>query len=84
MEISIEKIDKETIKVRVKGETTTLINMLRHKLAENKDVLISGYKQDHPLIDEMALLVKSKGDPKKTVVSALKSLGKEWKELEIK
>ena len=82
----MNKVDKETIKITVEGEGTTLVNMLRHKLMENKDIDFAGYKQDHPLIDKIILTVKAKPkkDPRKVVISALNSLGKEWKELEIK
>ena len=77
MEISIESVDKETIKIHVKGEGLTLVNMLRYKLLDNKNVVVAGYKQDHPLVDKTTLLVKAKTNPKKAVVSSLKQLGKE-------
>jgi DNA-directed RNA polymerase subunit L len=84
MDISIETVDKDTIKIHVMGEGPTLMNMLKHKLLENKNVLAAGYRQEHPLIDKTTLFVKAKTNPKAAVVASLKELGKEWKELEIK
>ena len=84
MDISIEKIDDNSVKIVVSGESTTIINMLKHKLLEDKDVSVAGYRQEHPLIDKIELFVEAKKDPVKCVKSALKELGKEWSEIEIK
>ncbi len=83
MKISIEKQDNNMVKIHFKGEGVTIINMLRHKLFENKDIISAGYKEEHPLIDEISLVVRAKKDPIKIVRQALKELGEEWTKLEI-
>ncbi|MBL7147903.1 MAG: DNA-directed RNA polymerase subunit L [Nanoarchaeota archaeon] len=82
MEINIIKQDKNKIEFEILEEDHTLCNALRKKLWENKDVDVSAYRIEHPLVSEPVMLVEmKKGDPKKALFSAVEGLRKDIKEI---
>lgn len=78
MKLEILESDKNLLKVKVAGETHTLLNLLREKCWEEKADQAS-YIQEHPYITEPHVVVRSK-DPKKTLIAAAQSIADQAKE----
>ncbi|MCX8175965.1 MAG: DNA-directed RNA polymerase subunit L [Candidatus Bathyarchaeota archaeon] len=64
----IKKTDKE-LKFEVKGESSTLLNVLQKNLLEDEDVEIVGWTSPHRLIGSPVFYVKTKG--KKSPIEAI-------------
>lgn len=84
MKVTIKAPDSNTRKIVVEGEDVTIFNMLRYKLLEYKTISLAGFEQEHPLIDKVCFVVKASKTPKEVVISAMKKLEQDWKDLEIK
>ncbi|MGP3667789.1 MAG: RpoL/Rpb11 RNA polymerase subunit family protein [Candidatus Bathyarchaeota archaeon] len=72
MEITlVKKTDKE-LKFEVKGESSTLLNVLQKTLLENEDVEIAGWTSPHRLIGSPIFYVKTKGgkSPVEAIIKA--------------
>jgi len=84
MKLIFEKKEKEEVRIFFEDEDYTLVNVLKAKLLEDKDVVIAGYQKDHPLQKGIRFIVKTKGkDAVKIIKSAVKELSKEWGQLEV-
>ena len=60
--VTVEKEDKAAngYTLRVDGEDHTLGNLMTSYLLEDKDVIFSGYRIEHPTIDRIILRIHSK------------------------
>jgi len=82
MEINIKDQNKNKIEFEIEQEDHTLCNALREELWNFKEVSISAYNIEHPLVSNPIMLVEtSKGDPKKVVLKAADSLKKQIKSI---
>lgn len=61
MEVKIVEIGDDYIKMIVKGEEHTYLNLLQHYLLEDERVVVARYNIPHPLVGEPELYVKTKG-----------------------
>lgn len=77
MEVKILKKDKNSIKFEIIGDKHTLTNLLSKELWNDKDIAVSGYRVDNPLLSNVIMIVKTeKGDPIKTMEDAVKRIKK--------
>ena len=82
MEINILKQDKNKIEFEIEQEDHTLCNAIRKELWNYKEIEISAYNIEHPLVSSPIMLVETnKGDPKKIVLKAVDSLKKQIKSI---
>lgn len=64
MEVKIIELGDNYIKMVIKGEDHTFLNLLQHYLAEDDDVVLAKYNIPHPLVGDPELYVKTNGtDP---------------------
>lgn len=68
MKLELLESDKNLLKVKVAGETHTLLNLLRENCWKEKADQAT-YIQEHPYIAEPYVVVRSK-EPKKTLANA--------------
>ncbi len=61
MEVKIVEIGDNFVKMIIKGEDHTYLNLLQYYLAEDKDVVIAKYNIPHPLVGEPELYVRTNG-----------------------
>ncbi len=81
--IEILKEEKNRIQFKIKGETHTVLNLIRKELFENKSVEFAGYKVDHPQIKNIIFTVStSKGNPKMAVKKAIEKIQKKLSKIE--
>lgn len=78
MELEILEETKNKLHFKVKGEDHTLLNLLKEELWHDKNVKVSAYKMDHPLvgIPEMTVEVTQGNEPRKAIAEAIKRLNK--------
>jgi len=84
MEIKVEDVAPNEIRVLVKEETYTLLTPLVEELNSRDDVEFAGYDVPHPLKEEgiIFLRVKEGSDPRKVIKETVKLLIKQYEELE--
>ena len=61
MEIKVLELTDDYIRLVVKGEDHTLLNLLTHYLLEDDDVVLAKYHIPHPLTGEPELIVRTSG-----------------------
>ena len=61
MEVKIVEVKDDSVKLVIRGEDHTFLNLLQHYLLEDSHVLIAKYNISHPLIGEPELFVKTDG-----------------------
>ncbi|MBS3118015.1 DNA-directed RNA polymerase subunit L [Candidatus Woesearchaeota archaeon] len=83
MEIEVRNKEKESLKIEIKKEGHTLVNLIRKELWEDKTVQAAGYEMKHALVDTPILFVESK-DPKKSLKEAAQRLQKKNAEVKQK
>lgn len=71
----IEKLEGNELKVRVKGETHTLGNLIAKELQKRSDVELAYYAVEHPLERNVVFYVKTRGaaDPLEVFLEAVRS-----------
>ncbi|TAL52229.1 MAG: DNA-directed RNA polymerase subunit L [Nanoarchaeota archaeon] len=76
--VVIEESPKKLI-VELRGESHTLMNVLKHKLWENEKVKIATYHINHPLIGIPQLIVETDGSlkPRKAISDAAEKIKKD-------
>ncbi len=85
MEINILEEKNNKIKFEIRGEDHTFCNILREELWNNKEVEVSGYNIDHPLVSSPVMIVETKKEnPRKSLIKATENLRKKFQELESK
>lgn len=76
----LDKTDSE-LRLKIAGETHTILNLLKTTLLENKHVEIASYDIKFPNISDPVLFVRTDGaDPVKAVIDASKKAVKDCKE----
>lgn len=79
---TLEQEDKQ-LKLEVVGEDDTILNLIKEELLEDDDVVVATYNRRHPQLDNPHIKVEvNKGDPAKKLRDVVKSLRKEFDELE--
>lgn len=61
MEVKVVELEGNYVKLEIRGEDHTYLNLLQHYLLEDEDVEIAKYNVPHPLQDRAELVVKTKG-----------------------
>jgi DNA-directed RNA polymerase subunit L len=61
MEVKVLEMGEDFVKLLIRGEDHTYLNMLQHYLLEDEDVVMAKYRITHPLEDKAELFVKTKG-----------------------
>ncbi len=75
MELTIVSKTENEIKIKVAGETHTLLNMLKTTLLNNEHVEIATYDIEHPTISDPVLFVRTDGtDPIEAIKVALSEI----------
>ncbi len=70
-EVKIVELGKDYVKMIVKGEEHTYLNLLQHYLLEDERVVVARYNIPHPLVGEPELYVKTSGlDPLEAIKKA--------------
>ncbi len=60
MEVKVVEMSENYVKLEIRGEDHTYLNLLQHYLLEDEDVEIAKYVVPHPLQDRAELIVKTK------------------------
>lgn len=82
MEVKIIEMGEDYVKLLVKGEDHTFLNLLQHHLLEDESVVIAKYHISHPLVGEPELYVKTNGkNPLEAIKEANEKIIKECEEL---
>ncbi len=86
MEVKIIEDSANKVVFEIEGATHTICSALKQELWENSDVKIAGYNIGHPLVGKPVFTIETKKgrDPKKIVLSAVKSLSKKLDNLSTK
>ncbi len=69
VEIKVLEISEDYLKLMIKGEDHTYLNLLQHELVGDEGVLLAKYNILHPLKDEAELIVRTSG---KSPIEAIK------------
>jgi len=71
MEVKIIEMGDDYVKLMVKGEDHTFLNLLQHYLLEDESVIVAKYHIAHPLVAEPELFVRTNGkNPIKAIMEA--------------
>ena len=82
MEIKVLELGKDYVKLLVKGEDHTFLNLLQHYLLKDEKVVIAKYYIAHPLVSEPELYVRTNGkNPIEAIKEANEKIARECKEL---
>ena len=77
MEFAVLEESKNKLVFKLKGETHTFCNALKHELESIKGVTLVAYRIDHPLVGQPQFLLETKSvEPRTALKEALKSLKK--------
>jgi len=82
--VSIEIVEEEKnkIKLKIKDETHTVLNLIRKELFNDDSVDFAGYRIEHPLVkDAIFTISTTKKDAKKILKDAIDRLQKKLSEL---
>ncbi len=84
MEVEIEDVTPNEIRVIIRGETYTLLTPIVEELNSRDDVEFAGYDVPHPLKEEglIFLRVKEGSNPRAILKDTINSLIKEYDKLE--
>ncbi len=81
MEIKVLEKEKNRIKFEIIGDRHTMGNILSKELWNDKSMVISGYRLEHPLVSNPVLICETSGkDPVKAIEDAVKRLKAKNKE----
>ena len=82
MEINVLEYTKTKLRIEVKGEDHTLLNLLKKELYNDKAIKYAGYKIAHVHVGTPELIIETESkDPKKVLLEAVSRLKKLDKEL---
>lgn len=83
VEVRLLTKDDKSLEVEVVGENETLLNLLKQRLLQNRDVANASFLIGHPLLDQPKLFVQvRKGKPEAAVKAAAKDLREELDKFE--
>ena len=79
MEIRLISKEKNSMEIEIIGEDETLLEPLKQKLLEDKNVELATYLTGHPMLENPKIFVKVKsGKPQSAFKTAAKALSKEY------
>jgi len=82
MEVKVIEMGEDYVKLLVKGEDHTFLNLLQHHLLEDESVVIAKYHISHPLVGDPELYVKTNGkNPIEVIREANEKIVKECEDL---
>ena len=82
MEVKVLEMEENYVKLLIKGEDHTYLNLLQHYLLEDESVVIAKYDIPHPLQDRAELVVRTKGkNPLEAIREANEKIIKACEEL---
>ncbi len=82
MELKILEVKEDFVRLIIKGEDHTFLNLLQHYLLEDKDVIIAKYNMPHPLTGDPELIVRTNGkNPLQAIKEANEKIKKVCQEL---
>uniref|UniRef100_A0A7J3ZJL9 DNA-directed RNA polymerase subunit Rpo11 n=1 Tax=Fervidicoccus fontis TaxID=683846 RepID=A0A7J3ZJL9_9CREN len=83
-DVIIEKREENLVRIRVRGETHTLGNLIAKELQRREDVELAYYNIEHPLERSFVLLIRTKKgrDPLEVLQDSLRSLREKLDRLE--
>jgi DNA-directed RNA polymerase subunit L len=82
MEINVLEHTKTKLRLEVKGEDHTFLNILKTELYNDKSVKYAGYRIAHVHVGTPELILETEGkDPKKVLLDAVSRIKKVNKEL---
>lgn len=79
--INVLKDEKDTLEIEIVNGEEGLGEILVQYLNEEKEVEFVAYKKEHPFDKGIKLVIKSKKNPKKILLSVLKKTKEEIEEL---
>ena len=83
MKLELISLEDNEAKISIKGESNTLLNLLRESIWKQKPESAT-YKVDHPYLSDPELIVKAKNpmkvldDSAQDILDQVKELGKEF------
>jgi len=81
MEIRLINKEKDSMEIEIIGEDETLLEPLKQKLLEDKNVELATYLTGHPMLENPKIFVKVKsGKPQAAFKKAAKALTNEYDE----
>jgi DNA-directed RNA polymerase subunit L len=84
MNLNIISSEKNFIELSFDGDAHTILNIIKRKLLDNKDVEFVGYTKTHPLIAESRFVLRTKSsEPKKLIKETVDELAGELKGLSL-
>ena len=84
MNLNIDNSEKNFLELSFDGDAHTILNLLKRKLLDNKDVTFVGYNKPHPLMKDSKFILRTKSkNPKKLIKEAINDLVKEIKSLNL-
>lgn len=82
MEVKIIEMDKNYVKLTVKGEDHSFLNLLQRNLLEDDRVEVAKYTVSHPLVGAPSLYIRTKNkDPLEILKEANEDIVKSCEEL---
>ena len=82
MEINVLEHTKTKLRIQIKGEDHTFLNLLKKELYNDSSVKYAGYKIEHVHVGIPELILETEGkEPKKVLLAAASRLKKTNKEL---
>ncbi len=82
MEVLVVEESKDKFVFDLKGDVSTIANVLKKELWNDSHIKAAGYYVDHPLVNTPRFVVQTDGEsPRKVVKSAIKRLEKEAEKL---
>ncbi len=83
VEIEILEEEKNKLKIKIKGETHTVLNLIRNELFNEDSVEFVGYRIEHPMVkDAIFTVATTKGNPKTIIKKAIERIQKKLSKLE--
>lgn len=61
MELKIVEMGEEYVRMVIKNEGHTFLNLLQHYLVEDERVVVARYNIPHPLVGEPEIFIKTDG-----------------------
>jgi len=85
MNLTIVNNEKNFLEVSFEGNAHTILNLIKSKLLDEKDVTFAGYNKPHPLLEKSSLIIRTKKeDPKKVLKKSIDEIIKELQSLSLK
>jgi len=81
MQVKIVEDESKSLVIEFEGADRSLVELIKEKLEDSKDVEFSSVEKDHPEVGVPRLVVKSSKNAKALVIKAIEQIEDELKEL---